>query len=74
MGALTRTELLIELLAQLPRLAAAVGPEGTLGVLLCVLLVRAARAARVARDDGDLTVNLLCAASVLLVLLLVASG
>ncbi|MFJ5223853.1 hypothetical protein [Streptomyces sp. NPDC088400] len=71
MGALTRTELLVELLAQVPQLAAAVGPEGTLGVLLCFLLVRAAR---VARDDGDLTVNLLCAASVLLVLLLVASG
>lgn len=74
MGALTRTESLIELFFQTAQLAAAVGPEGTLGVLLCVLLVRAARAAGTARQDEALTANLLCAASVLLVLLLIASG
>ncbi|MFD7895793.1 MULTISPECIES: hypothetical protein [unclassified Streptomyces] len=68
MGALTRMEWLVELLGPGAQLAAVLGHRGTLGVLVCALLIRAARA------DEALTVNLLCAASVLLILLLVASG
>lgn len=71
MGALTRIEWLVELTARAAQLAGILGPKWSMGVLVCALLIRAARADRANRTQ---TVNLLRAASVLLILLLVASG
>lgn len=67
MGALTRTELLVELLTQTTRLAVALGPQGVLVALGCFLLVRALR------DDAGRGTGLLCATSILVVLALVGA-
>lgn len=61
MGALSRTDMIIEVIG-------AFGPQGALLGLLCALLVRALREEK--GSGGDL----LCAATVLLVLLLVGSA
>ena len=61
MGAMSRTDMVIEVIG-------AFGPQGALIGLLCALLVRAVR------EDERARVNVLCAATVLLALLLVGSA
>jgi hypothetical protein len=68
MGALIRSELFVEVLSQAAQLLVATGPGGVLATLLCWLLVRAVR------DSERGSAGLLCATSVLLVLVLIATG
>ncbi|KIF74139.1 hypothetical protein QR77_09330 [Streptomyces sp. 150FB] len=68
MGALIRSELFVEVLSQAAQLLVATGPGGVLATLLCWLLVRTVR------DSERGSAGLLCATSVLLVLVLIATG
>jgi hypothetical protein len=68
MGALIRTELFVEVLSQIVQLAVATGPGGVLATLLCCLLVR------MVRDSERTSAGLLCATSLLLVLVLLITG